>query len=388
MRWAHSVGEIIRENWEKIRRTRSFNSFEKRHLNHLRLCRTAALGGHVDGCDLCGNWRISYNSCRNRHCPTCQGIKREQWVLRREETLLKVPYFHVVFTLPSELNGLCRAHPKLLYNLLFKCSDATIKAFSKDPKYLGAKSGMTAVLHTWGQNLTLHPHLHCIIPGGGITKSGQWKTTRSKGKYLFPRNALRQVFKGKFMSELKAAAKRGEIKLPVALREKLYRKKWVVYAKRPFLGPKAVIEYLGRYTHKVAISNYRIKSVTETAVVFDWKNYKKGGERKPMSLPPLEFLRRFCLHLLPDRFMRIRHYGILSSRGISVYIPHIQRLMNIVSVKLTKPQLKAEALKRMKISDRCPCCKQGKMRPILPFARGDPPTPKRIEKRIRYLKSL
>ena len=388
MRWSHSVGKIIANNWQKIRTDHRFNTFQKRHLNHLGRCRTAALGGHVNGCLDCGNYRISYNSCRNRHCPTCQGVKREEWILRREETLLKVPYFHVVFTLPSELNGLCLAHPKLLYNLLFKCSDATIKAFSKDPKYLGAKSGMTAVLHTWGQNLTLHPHLHCIIPGGGITKSGRWKTTRSNGKYLFPRNALRQVFKGKFMSELKSAAKRGEIKLPAPLREKLYRKKWVVYAKRPFLGPKAVIEYLGRYTHKVAISNYRIKKVTDKTVVFDWKNYKNGGEKKPMSLPVLEFVRRFCLHLLPDRFMRIRHYGILSSRGISVHIPDIQRLMNIQPVKLTKPQLKEKALERMKITNCCPVCKTGIMRPILPFARGDPPTAKRIEKRIRFLKSM
>lgn len=385
MRWAHSVGEIIADNWREIKSGKQFNSFQKRHLNRLRQCRTAALGGHLDGCTECGNYRISYNSCRDRHCPTCQGMKREEWILRQESALLPVPYFHVVFTLPSELNGLCLAHPKLMYNLLFKCSDATIKAFSKDPKYLGAKSGMTAVLHTWGQNLSLHPHLHCIIPGGGITKSGKWKTTRSNGKYLFPRNALRQVFKGKFLSELKAAARRGEINLPSTLREKLYRKKWVVYAKRPFLGPKQVIEYLGRYTHKVAISNYRLKKVTKAAVVFDWKNYKKDGEKKPMSLPPLEFLRRFCLHLLPSGFMRIRHYGILSSRGRSAYLPGIQRLMNAVPIQLTKSQRKEKALSRLKIDRTCPCCKKGEMRRLMPFARGDPPTAAQIKKRIRFL---
>ena len=386
MRWSHSVGEIIADNWAELSTDNRFNFFQKRHLNRLRQCRTAALGGHVAGCTDCGHFGISYNSCRDRHCPTCQSMKREEWILRQEASLLKVPYFHVVFTLPSELNGLCLAHPKLMYNLLFKCSDATIKAFSKDPKYLGAKSGMTAVLHTWGQNLSLHPHLHCIVPCGGITKSGKWKTTRSEGKYLFPRNALRRVFKGKFLSELKAAARRGDINLPIPLREKLYRKNWVVYAKRPFGGPKQVIEYLGRYTHKVAISNYRLKKVTEAAVVFDWKNYKKGGEKKPMSLPPLEFLRRFCLHLLPSGFMRIRHYGILSSRGRAVYLPEIQRLMNMLPIQLTKGQQKEKALRRLKIDRTCPCCKKGEMRRLMPFARGDPPTAERINRRINFLR--
>ncbi|HFD33317.1 MAG TPA: IS91 family transposase [Gammaproteobacteria bacterium] len=384
----HSVGGIISDNWEEINSSGIFNSFQKWHLDRLRLCRTAALGGHIDGCTECGHYRISYNSCRDRHCPSCQSMKREEWIMRQESVLLPVPYFHVVFTLPSELNGLCLGQPKLMYDLLFKCTDLTIKAFSKDPKYLGAKSGMTAVLHTWGQNMSLHPHLHCIIPGGGITKSGRWKSTRSKGKYLFPRNALRVVFKGKFMSELKAMAKRGEINLPTSLREKLYGKNWVVYAKRPFMGPKAVIEYLGRYTHKVAISNYRLKKVTKTAVVFDWKNYRNGGEKKPMSLPPVEFLRRFCLHLLPSGFMRIRHYGILSSRGRSVYIRDIQEIMNAVPKQLNKTQRKEKVLTRLKIDRRCPCCKKGKMRRLMPFARGDPPTAEQIKRRINFLRKI
>ena len=237
MRWAHSVGEIISGNWEKVQKDGRFSTFHKRHLGHLRLCRTAALGGHVDGCTDCGHYRVSYNSCRNRHCPTCQGVKREEWILRREETLLNVPYFHVVFTLPQELNGLCLSHPKLLYNLLFKCSDATVKAFSKDPKYLGAKSGMTAVLHTWGQNMGLHPHLHCIVPGGGVTKAGKWKTTRSDGKYLFPRNALRMVFKGRFMSGLKAAAKTGANKPALRPAGKTVQKEMGGLCQAPVPGP-------------------------------------------------------------------------------------------------------------------------------------------------------
>jgi hypothetical protein len=265
------------------------------------------------------------------------------------------------------------AHPRLLYQLLFRTAWQTIQTFAADSKFLGAQTGATMVLHTWGQNLSLHPHVHCIIPGGGRTRNGKWKFTRSKGKYLFPRNALRKVFKGKFCSALKQMAARGNITLSDELKETLYRKEWVVYAKRPFVNPKAVIEYLGRYTHKVAISNYRIKKVTLSEVTFEWKNYKKGGEQKPMTLTVMEFLRRFCLHFLPYRFQRIRHYGILSSRGRSCYIPDLQKKMNIKRVILSKNDLKEQALHRMKINDSCPCCETVKMRPRLPFGRDGPP---------------
>ncbi len=232
---------------------------------------------------------------------------------------------------------------------------------------------MTSVLHTWGQAMTLHPHLHCIIPGGGITRDGKWKSTRSGGKYLFPRNALRKVFKGKFCSELKQMAKRGDIELPGELREKLYRKKWVVYAKRPFQNPRAVIEYLGRYTHKVAISNYRIKKAGDKQVAFEWKNYKKGGEKQLMALPVLEFVRRFSLHFLPRRFQRVRHYGILSSRGRACYIPGLQVDMGMRVKKRDKGEIRALALGRMKVTSKCPCCNEGNMRPVLPFGRDGPP---------------
>lgn len=373
MKWQYSVGEIIRDNWRTIKDSVKFNSFQLYHLNQLQKCRTAALGGHVHICDDCEFFRIAYNSCRNRHCPTCQGLKREEWIFRQETNLLQVPYFHVVFTLPSELNGLCLAHPRLMYAMLFRCAWQTIQAFAKDPKFLGAKTGMTSVLHTWGQAMTMHPHLHCIIPGGGITRNRKWKNTRSKGKYLFPRNALRKVFKGKFCSELKKMAKQGDIELSDDLREKLYHKKWVVYAKRPFVNPKAVIEYLGRYTHKVAISNYRIQKVNDKEVTFEWKNYKKGGEKQSMLLPVLEFLRRFCLHLLPDRFQRIRHYGILSSRGRSCYIPDLQLGMGIKVQEKGKDEIRALALNRMKISSKCPCCAKGNVLPVLPFGRDGPP---------------
>jgi len=256
MRWQNSVGQILRTNWDKITSSELFNTFKIKHLSAISKCRTAALGGHVDACQACGFFKISYNSCGNRHCPTCGALKREEWIARQEEKLLEVPYFHVVFTLPHELNELSLQHPRLLYGLLFKTAWQTIRAFAKDPKYLGAKTGMTAVLHTWGQNMSLHPHLHCIVPGGGLTKAGKWKTTRTNGKYLFPKNALRKVFRGKFMAALKDLATKEAIELPYELKEKLYRKKWVVYAKRPFAKPENVLEYLGRYTHKTAISNY------------------------------------------------------------------------------------------------------------------------------------
>lgn len=382
MKWKYTVNQIIQDQWLNIQHSGKFNSFELYHLNQLRQCRTATLGGHINACDQCGHFQIAYNSCRNRHCPSCQGLKREEWIIRQEANLLPVPYFHVVFTLPAQLNGLCIAHPRLMYSLLFRSAQQTIKAFAKDPNFLGAHTGMTAVLHTWGQNLCLHPHLHCIIPGGGIDAKGNWLPTRSEGKYLFPRNALRKVFKGKFLHGLKQLAKQEAIVFSHSLKEQLYRKKWVVYAKRPFAGPKAVIEYLGRYTHKVAISNFRIKAVSPSHVSFEWKDYRKGGKKELMTLPVLEFLRRFCLHFLPDRFQRIRHYGILSSRGRACHIPKLQLLLGIHILPLSKEQIRTKTLHKMKINNVCPCCKQGTMRPILPFGRDGPPDENYI---LRYI---
>lgn len=388
MRWQYSVGEIIRNNWDYVQNSGVFNSFKIKHLSALSKCRTVALGGHVNACEDCGFYKISYNSCGNRHCPTCGSLKREEWILKQEEKLLNVPYFHVVFTLPHELNALCMQHPRLLYGLLFRTSWQTLQAFAADPKYLGAKTGMTAVLHTWGQNLSLHPHLHCIVPGGGITAAGKWKTTRSKGKYLYPKHALRLVFKGKFMSELKALAQAGEIELSSELREKLYAKKWVVYAKRPFARPEDVLEYLGRYTHKTAISNYRIQSVDEQHVKFSYKDYKVGGKVKEMTLLIFEFIRRFALHILPHGFARMRHYGLLSSRGRSIYLPNIQQSMQIVRPKRSKADLRAAALNRLKSDNKCPCCGHKSLRRILPFPRGEPPNEAYIEHHVLHLKIL
>jgi hypothetical protein len=242
------------------------NTWQLSTLRAIKNCRTAALGGHIDACDGCGNISISYNSCRNRHCGKCQGHKREEWMQTRLKELLPVPYFHVVFTLPSELNQVCMYEPKLLYGALFASSWQTLQAFGQEK---GLKMGMIALLHTWGQQLSLHPHLHCIVPGGGVKKDGQWQPLRSNGKFLFSVKAMSKVFRAKFMAVLRA-----KVAIDKATRELVFKKDWVVYAKRPFGNAAGVLEYLGRYSHKVAISNSRIKATSKTEVSFAYKDYK------------------------------------------------------------------------------------------------------------------
>lgn len=350
MKWEHTVNDIIKNNWPTTQKL-NLNKHQYRHLHNISKCHTAALGGTLLTCQDCSHLQYKYHSCRNRHCPSCQGGKREEWIARQQQYLLDVPYFHVVFTLPSELRPLCMHKPRLMYNLLFKASWEAIATVSKDKKYLGAKSGMTAVLHTWSQNLLLHPHLHCIVPGGGVTTAGKWKSTRSKGKYLFPAKVLSTIFRAVFLKGLKALTKQGEIKLDRALREQLYEKQWVVYAKQPFSKPAHVIEYLGRYTHKVAISNYRLLKVTGTHVTFNWKDYRHGSTKKEMTLTITEFIRRFALHILPHRFVRIRHYGILSNHGRSKVIPKLQKEQNykpIICLVVTRPETNTELCQKCK----------------------------------------
>ena len=333
----------------------NFTVYQEKTLRALSNCRTAALGGHVDACDGCGNLSISYNSCRNRHCPQCQGHKKEEWIHQREQDLLPCTYYHVVFTLPEELKALAVPNPNLTYKTLFESAWATLNQFGKNE---GLQLGMIGVLHTWGQNLSLHPHLHCIVPGGGINKQGKWRKRVRTDKYLFPVKALSKVFRSKYLALLRAS-----MDVETALAEKLFSKKWVVYAKRPFGGPKQVIEYLGRYTHKVAISNHRIKEVTDKEVRFGYKDYRKGGEKKEMSLPNAEFVRRFSLHILPKRFVRIRHYGILSSswkRG------KLQRLQSDLNIRI--PEAKPKTLLH-----KCHYCGEGKLVTIAVFGQRGPP---------------
>lgn len=321
MKPSHEVGHILRQHWEWTFRNPYFSAHQKRMLAALRDCRTSALGGHVDACTQCGSIRISYNSCRNRHCPKCQNAQRNKWILARQQELLPVSYFHVVFTIPACLNQYCEQYPTTLYNILFKAAWATLRVFAQDPKHLGAQPGATMVLHTWGQNLMLHPHVHCIVPGGGLTKNGKWKQAHSMGKFLFPVKAMSKVFRAKFITRLRDA----NMVISDNCYKQCFQKPWVVYAKRPFLGPQQVIEYLGRYTHKIAISNHRLELVTKDQVTFRYKDYRQAGTNKSMSLSAHEFIRRFALHILPHRFVRIRHYGILASRFKQLNLEQIRK---------------------------------------------------------------
>lgn len=357
---AYQVADVLERNQALLSRYTS-NTWQLRTLHALRKCRTAALGGHIDRCNnaKCNQLHLSYNSCRNRHCPRCQGHKREEWVSAREKELLNVPYFHVVFTLPDTVNRLCLYAPKQVYNILFKTAWSVLQGFSANPKFLGAKMGMVAILHTWGQNLSLHPHLHCIVPGGGVTVNGKWKYAKNKGKYLFPVKEMSKVFRARFVENL-----RKEFNEPRTFYDKLFAKDWVVYAKRPFASPRYVVEYLGRYTHKIAISNHRITSLANGRVGFSAKDYRKGGAKQLLSLSDAEFIRRFSLHVLPKGFVRIRHYGILSSTKKKIVLPLLMAEMGqCASKNVSQPILHR----------KCPRCREGILVTVFMFDSRGPP---------------
>jgi hypothetical protein len=376
---SHDLSEIITLYVADFEQKHSPTEQQRKVLSQLSQCRTSVLGGHLDACDSCGTMRISYNSCRNRHCSKCQATNRERWIEAREDDLLKVSYFHVVFTLPEELNPLFLFRSKTMYNILFEAVKLTLETFAADPKYLGAQSGHIAVLHTWGQNLSFHPHLHCIVPAGGATQQGKWKALVKTAKdkqatYLYPVKALSKVYSGIFMRLLKTSLEiEAEHQPDKALLKKLYAHKWVVYAKQPFYGPKQVIEYLGRYTHKVAISNHRIKSIDNAQVTFSWKDYRQGDVQKEMTLQATEFLRRFCQHILPYQFVKIRHYGILSSRN-KVKLRDIQFSMGIVVEKKSKPSWQEVCKQKLNFDpELCPHCKEGHFHTVSSWSARAPP---------------
>ncbi|MBJ6367978.1 IS91 family transposase [Snuella sedimenti] len=360
-RATYEVAQVLERNQGQLSEYCN-TGWQLRTLHAIRKCRTLAMGGHIDRCNnpKCQTLHLSYNSCRNRHCPKCQGHQKEQWVRAREAELLPVPYFHVVFTLPQELNRLCLYRPKTLYSMLFKVAWQVIYGFGNNPKFLGARPGMIAVLHTWGQNLSLHPHLHCIVPGGGLTPSGRWKPVKHKGKYLFPVKAMSKVFRARFVVQLR---KEPNVKVASGFYDSLFKKHWVVYCKRPFLGPQQVIEYLGRYTHKIAISNHRIRAIDHGQVTFSIKDYRHGGKRRTMRLSDAEFIRRFALHVLPKGFVRIRHYGMLSSYHKRIGLKEIQRMLPPVTFK------KKEPLRHRK----CPICNIGNLMTVTTFTARGPP---------------
>jgi hypothetical protein len=371
MKPLHEVADVLNAHWNEVTSKGQCNTWQLRTLNAVRRCRTAAMGGHIDGCDNCGHIRISYNSCRNRHCPKCQAVQREQWVAAREAELLPVSYFHVVFTLPEPLNCLCMHEPKKMYDLLFDTAWSVMQSFAHDKKHLGAEAGMITVLHTWGQNLSLHPHLHCIVPAGGLTIHNKWKHARSEAKFLFPVKAMSKVFRARFVAELR----KDFPKQPQSLYDALFKQSWVVYAKQPFTGPEEVIEYLGRYTHKIAISNHRIQSVETNAISFVYKDYRDAAKKKTMQLQPMEFIRRFALHILPKGFVRIRHYGILSSTRKIKDLPVIHEQLNSTYIKKERQTVEQVCAERLHYDIKmCPYCKQQTMHTIMQFDhRGPPP---------------
>jgi len=315
----------------------------RRAMIAIESCRTAALGGHVERCDDCGHQRIAYDSCRNRNCPKCQGLARAQWLKDRQAELLDVPYFHVVFTLPAEIAVIAFQNQTEVYDILFRAASETLRTIAADPKHLGAEIGFLAVLHTWGQNLMHHPHLHCLVPGGGIAPDGsRWIACRPG--FFLPVRVLSRMFRGLFMHYLEKAFAAGHLKFfaahrhlhePVAFRRHLAPirdTEWVVYAKRPFAGPAQVLDYVGRYTHRVAISNNRLLSMENGKIRFRWKDYRDGNRQKTMTLDAGEFIRRFLIHVLPDGFHRIRYYGFLGNCHRARKLERCRELLGLAPV--------------------------------------------------------
>ena len=311
----HQLATVITNFLSHFNKNQKLPAHKLRVLDALQKCRTAYMGGHIEACTDCGQIRVAYNSCRNRHCPKCGGIEKEKWILKRKADLLPVKYFHVVFTVPDKLNELFTGNQTIMYNLLFSVVWGVLKDFGETKKWIGGKIGATAILHTWGQNLHYHPHLHLIVPGGALMQDGSWSPSKSKGKYLFDVKQLSNVFRARFVEQLRALKSSGDIKGTIP--QGLFDKDWVVFAKKAFGGPKQVINYLARYTHRTAISNDRVLEVSNSEVTFAWNDYKNGYAKQITTIKGEEFLRLFCMHILPPGFTRIRHYGFLSSASKS-----------------------------------------------------------------------
>jgi len=363
-------------------------------MSAIERCRTAALGGHVARCEKCDHIDIAYNSCRNRHCPKCQGAAAKAWLADREAELLPVAYYHVVFTLPAPIADIAYQNKAAIYAILFKAAAETLITIAADPKHLGARIGLTAVLHTWGSALTHHPHLHCIVPGGGLSPGGErWISCRPG--FFLPVRVLSRLFRRLVLEQLTAAHEAGRLHFfgdhaPIAERHAfaaylapLRNTEWVVYAKRPFAGPQAVLAYLSRYTHRVAIANSRLLAVDDNAVTFRWKDYRaKGHQRqKLMTLAHGEFIRRFLIHVLPSGFHRIRHYGLFANGGRA---DNLARTRDLLGVPTPQDEPRdANADEPLTHSPPCPCC-GGRMIIIETFERGStprtrPPSPIRID---------
>jgi len=361
------MADVLRRHGDTYRRKHDghLGRVERRVMSAIELCRTAALGGHTEGCSDCGFVRCAYNSCRNRHCPKCQSQARDDWLAARQAELLAVPYFHVVFTLPAQVAEIAFHNKETVYAILLRTAAETLRTIAADPKHLGAEIGLLAVLHTWGQNLHHHPHVHCVVPGGGPSLDGtRWVACRPG--FFLPVRVLSRLFRRLFLDELQAAFEAGDLGFfgelaglaePAAFAHRLRAVRqvdWVVYAKPPFGGPAQVLAYLGRYTHRVAIANSRLISVTGTDVTFRWKDYRHHGKSKLMTLSADEFIRRFLMHTLPDGFHRIRHYGFLANGHRTGKLALCRRLLE-ASLPNSPAEHNDDAVPSRTL-DRCPCC--------------------------------
>ena len=360
------VQDIIKKYGEEYKEKHKMMPHIAKTMKAIEKCRTEKLGYHEDVCDECGYRKISYNSCRNRHCPKCQSIARAKWVEEREAEILNVKYFHVVMTIPSELYMIAYQNQSKVYKILFKATAETLEELARDKKYLGAEIGFMEVLHTWGQTLVYHPHIHCIVPAGGIDKIGKWRN--SKKKFFIPVKVLSRKFRGKFLyylkkEELEFYGKNEYLNNKQnfdELMSKMYNKEWISYCKPPFENAKSVIKYLGRYTHRVAISNERIVSEENGEVTFKYRDYKDNNKIKEMTVKAEEFIRRFLMHILPPGFMKIRHYGLLGNRNKKTKLAVCKKLTNTTSP--VKPKLTTlEILKKTLGVDFniCPMCHKG-----------------------------
>jgi hypothetical protein len=387
---ALEVADVIRQYGDGFldRYGGTLSDEQRRALRDLAVCRTAALGGHVEHCLDCGHDRIAYNSCRNRHCPKCQALARAGWLEQQAQHLLPVEYHHVVFTLPAQLGEIALANPAVVYDLLMRSAAATLREVAANPKRLGAAVGVLMVLHTWGQNLHHHPHVHCVVTGGGLScdsagridASPRWQACRPG--FFLPVRVLSRVFRGKFLAGLRAAIDAGRLILPPALTDAggrarwyglLYAKEWVVYAKRPFGGPERVLKYLARYTHRVAISNSRLLELRDGRVTFRYKDYADAHQQKTITLGADEFLRRFLQHVLPRSFVKIRHYGLLANAQREVRLAVCRRLLLVESVAATVASTDTAPIEPAQ-PRCCPHC-GGTRLVYRELAPGEPPAP-------------
>ena len=369
------MADIVRLHSDAYIQANILTPEQHKVVNAIKNCRTSVLGGHVEQCDHCNAIRCAYNSCRNRHCPKCESFKAAQWLENRQSELLPVRYFHVVFTLPHELNNLVLYNKKILYNLLFESAWKTLKTLGKDPKRLHGEMGMLSILHTWGQNLSPHNHVHCIVPGGALRSTGKWTASKN---YLFPVEVLRKLFRGIFVSQLRILYQQEALKLPDKFTDMLFKKDfdvllnqlmkkdWVVYAKPPFTKSEDILNYLGRYTHKIAISNHRIIAVDEKSVTFKWRDYADDNKIKIMQLAPNEFIRRFLSHVVPAGFMRIRSFGFLANAAKKNKISIIKKQLGDIPEKSKEKKDAITLMLELTGKDirLCPICKKGQLKRI------------------------